>query len=147
MSEEADDGWGLDRVAGVAKALGKTAALPVAQNVLRQQVVTVLTQHDPEVLEDYILVNYSLVDNQLPPEVENTLGNVGPQFEGPIKKFVRPESILSWMEDPEEWMDDEQYAEVGEDVETCAEIIRTTPGGVKWLEEECVRLWDVAGVL
>lgn len=151
MSGSAFDNSGfgdrIQKIARVAKVAGKSVAGPMVENFVRSRVVDLLSQHDPETLRQYIHVNYPLVEEELPEGVKEALQNAGPQFEEEIKHFVRPEKVMEWMENPQEWLDPEEHPQAVADVRECHDIIKNTPGGEEWIEELCLQFWDEAGLL
>lgn len=152
MSEDSADASSpdasrLEQLANTASMLGKTAVAPVFQSIIREQVVSLLQQHDPDVLEKHIHTQYPLVAEELPETYQNVLGNVGPQFEETIQTVVRPGNVLYWLQEPKEWMDDDTDIDTLRQVRECHDIIVNTPGGKQWLERQCIDVWDMAGIL
>lgn len=146
-----DDGSRLsnivDRVAGTAKIAGKSMAVPAVKQYVREKAVEALRDNDPEDLERYITVNYPLIRNSLSDEVKQALGNACPQFEGVIKSTVTPDKVMYWLENPEEWMDEDADEETLEEIRQAAQIIHETPGGERWLQNQVIDLWDIGNIL
>lgn len=137
----------LGKLKAMASGLGKAAVLPAVKNILRNQIVTILQDEDPDQLRKYIYVDYPLVRNKLPPKYVDVLQNLGPQYEDEIKAMVHPEQILLWLDNPEEWMDVEQNPQAAAKVKKCAEIIRETDGGEEWLAQQTIHLYQIAGIV
>jgi hypothetical protein len=147
MSHSPSGASGLKKIATMAGTLGKAAAAPMLQNLVREELTKLFSEVDPAELERLIVVQYPLVREELPDQYKNVLGNVGPQFSDQIETFVRPEQVMHWLANAEEWLDEEEDAQQIEDLHTCAEIISETPGGEEWVEAQCIEMWDIAGVL
>lgn len=141
--------WGgrVDQIGRMLKFGGKAVAGPMVKEFIRTRVVRILSQRDPSTLQNYILTDYALVENDTPPKVRNVLGNIGPQFSEEIQELVTPERVLGWLEEPEEWMDVAEHPERAADIRECYQIIKNTPGGEEWLEEQCIAVYEIAGVL
>lgn len=140
-------GPSINKVLSALKMGGKMVAGPMLQSMIREQVVVLLRKHDPEVLKRYITVNYPLVHEEMPQNYKNALANVGPQFEDEIQQMVRPQQIMAWLQNPDEWFDVDEHPEKAEDVKRCHEVITETPGGQQWLEEQCIAVYQIAGIL
>lgn len=134
----------LASVLTTAKMLGSSAAGSMVKAQLREKVVSILSEHDPDELRRYILVQYPLVANDTPEQVRNVLSNTGPQFEEDIREHVTPEKIMYWLEHPEEWMDEDD--DKHEEVRRCAEVIYSTRGGEQWLTQQVEDLYVIAGI-
>lgn len=152
MFGSSDDGGSgrmpdLEQLASTAKMFGKAAVAPAIQNMLRKQVVKLLQSHDPEKLEEFILTQYPLVQEELPQQYKNVLANVGPQFDDTIQNIVRPENVMYWLKEPKEWMEDGTDIEHLRQVRECHDIIQETPGGELWLQNQCLDVWKMAGVV
>lgn len=141
--------WGdrIDQISRMLKFGGKAVAGPMVKEFVRNRVVRIFAETDPSTLQNYILTDYDLVKNDTPPKVRNVLGNIGPQFSEEIQQLVTPERVLGWLENPEEWMDVQQYPDRAADIRECYQIIKNTPGGEEWLEEQCIAVYEIAGVL
>jgi len=147
--KEAESGW-QDRISQITRMLkfgGKAVAGPMVRKFIRNRVVAILSEKEPQILQNYILTDYPLVENNTPQKVRNALGNIGPQFEEEIQQLVTPENVLDWLEYPEEWLDVSQNPQQAQDLRECHQIIKNTPGGVEWLEDQCLAVWQIAGVL
>jgi hypothetical protein len=136
----------LGQLADMAGMLGKAAVLPTVQDLLREQLVSILQENDPEVLRNYIYVDYPLVREELPEKYQEVLSDLGPKFEDEIKAMVHPDNILSWLESPEAWMDVEENPELAEQVRECHRIIEETEGGREWLSMQTYHLYLIAGI-
>jgi len=137
----------VSRVATTAKVAGKSMAVPAVKRFVREKAVAALNEHDPDDLEAYIFVDYPLIREELSPETKEALGNACPQFAGPIQSEVTPENVMLWLENPEEWMDEDTPEETMDEVREVAEVIKDTPGGQKWLEAQVLSLWDIGNIL
>lgn len=137
----------VDKILSTLKLGGKVVAGPMVQSMLREQVVVLLRQYEPDVLEQYIQVNYPLVQKELPQNYKNALANVGPQFAGEIQQMVRPAQVLDWLENPDGWLDVDEHPEKAEEVRECHRVITETPGGQEWLADQCVQIWKIADVV
>lgn len=145
MSQGSPDPSRITEIAEKAALLGKTAAVPVIQSVLREQVVYLFQQYDPEKLRELIDVNYPLIRHELPDGYKNAIENVAPQFEDEIKSMTHPGQVLYWLEEPAEWMGSDADPETVRQVRECYEIIESTPGGERWVEQQVAELWAIAG--
>jgi len=134
-------------LAARAKLVGKSAVAPTIQTLLRDEVVRLLREHDPEELERYMDVQYSLVHNELPEGYQSALATIGPTFSDQIQQIVTPQQIQAWLEHPEEWMDVEENPERVADVREVARLIRTHPDGQQYLQAECLSMYDICGIL
>jgi len=145
--QDLPDASRLEKLAGMAKGFGGLAATSAVQGIIREQVVALLNDHDPEELRQYIIVNYPLVREELPAEYKRVISNVGPSLAGQIEAAVTPEAIMTWLRDPEEWMDDDAPEEHLDQIRECARIIEETPEGERWLQAQVVEIYGLAGVL
>jgi hypothetical protein len=150
MSGQAGDADGggdgrIGQIASLAKFAGKSVVLPMLKGLIRDEVVKLLNENDPEELRNYITVQYPLVEQDLPPRVKQAMRKVGPRFADDIEEEVTTENILSWLEDPDEHVDMPDAE--AEQVQACADIIRETPGGEEWLENQVRSVWQLCGVL
>lgn len=130
-----------------ATIAGKQAALPVLQDILRQEVVRLLSQNDPEVLKQYIDVGYPIVENELPDGYRNALATAGPKFEDQILQVVTPDTVLHWLSNPDEWMTDDIPDETRDDVREVADILKNYPGGYRWLENQVLAVYEICGIV
>lgn len=136
----------LGSLAMKAKVAGKQAVVPMLQEAIREEVVRLLNQHDPEKLRQYIDVGYPLVEKDLPDGYKNALGNLGPSFENQIMQMVNPETVMGWLDNPEEWMDEDTDPETIADVREVGRIIRTHPGGEEWLARQILAFYEVCNI-
>jgi len=132
------------RIATLAQTAGAAVAVPALKSYVQRQVIDLVNSEDPDQLRECIEEDYPLVKEGLGEGTRNALGSVGPQFEDQIKSTVNPEGILTWLENPEEYIDagDDEY----EQIRRCAEIIHETEGGRTWLTSQVIQLWKVAGI-
>lgn len=137
----------VDQIGRMLKFGGKAVAAPMVKEFVRSRVVRILSDRDPSTLQNYILTDYDLVENDTPPKVRNVLGNIGPQFSEEIQELVTPDRVLGWLKEPEEWMDVGDHPQKAADIRECYQIIKNTPGGEEWLEEQCIAVYEIAGVL
>jgi hypothetical protein len=142
---DAGDQKKINRVVQLAKTAGVGVATPILQGFIRNKVIELVNEHDPEDLRDRVEVQYPLVDEGLDDNMKQTLGSVGPQFEDQIKNTVNPEGILYWLNNPEEYIDADQ--DEYEQIKRCAEVIEDAPQGRRWLREQVICLWDIAGII
>lgn len=150
--DQSDEGSALSasklaELATKAKLAGKQAAIPVLQDVIRDEVVRLLREHDPARLRGFMDVEYRLVHEELPEGYRNALGSVGPQFEEQLLQVVTPEQIMAWLEHPEEWMGDDVDAETKGEVRRVARIIRDHPGGERWMEEQVLDFYAICNIV
>lgn len=143
--DEPEDQQRINRVVQLAKTAGVGVATPILKGFIRNKVIDLVNEHDPEDLRDRVEVQYPLVDEGLDENMKQTLGDVGPQFEDQIKNTVNPEGILHWLNNPEEYIDadEKEY----EQIKRCAEVIEETPQGRRWLRSQVICLWDIAGIV
>jgi len=134
----------LQRIIQMAKVAGASIVVPMVQSYIRDEVVSLVRNHDPEELREYILVQYPLVEEEVPENVETGLRQLGPQFSAEIQNYVTPENVLSWLDTPEEYIDadEEEY----DRIKRCGEIIRETPRGTQWLEAQVLAVWALCGL-
>jgi len=137
----------LAKIVTTAKVAGKKAALPILQGAVRDEMVRLLNEEDPETLRQYIDVGYPMVRNDLPDGYKSALSSAGPQFEDDIINLVNPETIMQWLATPEEWMNDDAGPEKIEQVRHVHEILRTHPGGEEWLNQQVLALYEVCNII
>lgn len=146
MSESGPSASRLQRLASMAGTVGKAAVVPAVQDIVRDQVVDILQEQDPEKLQELIYVEYPLVRRQMPERYVNVLGQVGPQFEDEIRAMVHPSQVLKWLKHPDEWMDVEENPTTAAKIRKCHEVITETEGGEEWLAMQTYHLYQMAGV-
>lgn len=134
----------ISKIVSMAGIAGKSVVVPMVQGYIRDEMLRILNQHDPEKLESYILVQYPLVQQDAPDNVKSGLQRVGPMYAEEIRQTVTPDNILSWMENPEEHVEAEE--DDYENIRACAEIIKETPGGRQWLESQVLAVWVLCDV-
>jgi hypothetical protein len=134
----------LQRIVQMAKVAGASIVVPMVQSYIRDEVVSLVRNHEPEELREYILVQYPLVEEEVPEGVKNGLRQLGPQFSQQIQSYVTPENVLTWLDNPEEHIDadDEEY----DRIKRCGEIIRGTPRGEQWLQAQVLAVWALCGL-
>lgn len=133
-------------IAARAKLMGKQAAVPLIQRVLREQLVLLLRQHDPDELRQFIDVQYPLVDEEMPDGYKTALGKVGPEYEDQIKAMVHPDQIKAWFNSPEQWMDPEEKEDVYYEVLEVGEILDNHPGADEWLSRQVLDVYQMCGI-
>jgi hypothetical protein len=136
----------LAKIVTTAKVAGKKAALPILKGAIRDEMVRLLNEEDPETLRQYIDVGYPMVRNDLPDGYKSALSSAGPQFEDDIIALVNPETIMGWLAAPEEWMGDDAGPEDIAQVRRVGEILQTHPGGEEWLSQQVLALYEVCNI-
>jgi hypothetical protein len=125
---------------------GATAgAASIVKNAIKQKTVETLTDHGHEELERYITVRYPLVQEELPDRVKQLLGQYGPQHQDMILAYISPEKVLYWMENPD-WVPEDE-TDVRDELQACADTIRSTPGGEEWLNQQVLHLYQIANIV
>lgn len=131
----------------VRDALLGTGQMTIATLVKRgiqQSTVSVFRKHGAEDLERYILVDYNLVQEEMPPNIKKVVRNYGPQYADAIVAYVNPNAVLHWLENPN-WIPEEEE-EVRQELQECADVIRETPGGREWLNRQVFHIYQMAGI-
>ncbi len=146
-----DTDWSdtVSDVAEYAKLFGQGAAISVVQDMVRSQVTRLLQNYGAADIENYILVGTPIVREKAPYGFRKAMQNVGPQFFEEIQGFVTPANIIQWLITADEWLDEsdvERYTDDGvektpqelqEELQRIAVVIEDTPGGNKWLQQQC----------
>lgn len=142
----------IETVLNTLSVLGKSAAVTQVQSIVVPYVMEVFTEHDHTTLEKMILMDYDLVAQKTPPGVRQTLNNVGSspkmrqQWQGLITQQITPQNILLWLKNPDEWLNAEDADEQREELQKCAEVIESTPGGEEWLARQVFEVYKMAGI-
>lgn len=134
----------ISKITSMAGVAGKTLVLPMVKEYIQTQVINVLNENGPEQLEQYILVQYPLVDNDLPDRVKQGMQRVGPKYSAEIRQHVTPDNVLEWLDNPEEIIDADE--ETYEQIRECKRIIEETPRGRQWLRSQVLAVWILCGV-
>lgn len=140
-------GFSVASLAAKAKLAGKQAVVPMIQQAVREELVDILNDHEPEELRGYIDVGYPLLENELPDGYKDALGNVGPNFEDEIIQMVNDETVLSWLHNPEQWMDDDVDEERLEDIRRVGHILENYSGGREWLNQQIIALYRICNLI
>lgn len=133
--------------------ISKGAAIAQVQAMLLPHIMRVFHKHGHEELRRYIVVNYPLVEQKTPDGLRKTLSNLGSnpeirqQWEGWVLQTITPENIVTWLRNPEEWLDAEDAAEQRAELKRCADVLEETPGGMDWLEVQVLDLYRMAGII
>lgn len=133
----------LDKSTYFTKQMG----VSMAASMLYPHVLRIFTKYDADQVEKFIRVDYRLVRNHLPQGSKNALRKLDPQWGETIMQLVTPENILHRLENPDEWVDEDAGPEEKREMQRAADIIRTTPGGMQWLEREVLDLYRIAGII
>lgn len=137
----------LASMAAQAKLMGKQSVVPMIQRSVRDELVRLLNEHDPDELRKYIDVGYPMLREELPQGYKNAFSTLGPQFEDQIYQTVNPETVKSWLNNPDEWMGDDADAETVEEVREIGRILDEYPGGEQWLEQQLVDFYDLCDII
>lgn len=143
----------LQAVLKTLSLFGKGQAAAQVQKLLLPHIMRVFSKHDHTMLENMILIDYDLVEEQTPPGVRNAIQNLGSnpelrqQWEQIVVSTVRPENILVWMRNPDEWLDEEEADELRDELQKCAKVIEETDGGYEWLERQVLTLYKWAQIV
>lgn len=140
------------RLLSIAKTVGRGAVIKQVQAMLIPHVMKIFGEHDHGELRAMILQDYQLVEEHTPENVQKALENVGSdpemrrQFQGLIVESITPENIIKWLDNPEQWLTDDQAEEQREKLRKCAEVIRETQGGKEWLSRQVYEIYRMAGI-
>lgn len=147
MSESPIHSEKLQSLLEQSKLVSKQMGVSMAASMLYPHVLSIFTTYDADQVAKFIRVDYRLVENHAPQGLKNALRKLGPTWSETIMQLVTPENILTRLETPEEWVDDDAGREEIREMQRAAEIIRTTPGGMQWLEREVLDLYRIAGII
>lgn len=129
----------MDSLSDRASQIEDKAALRIFKHLVRRASTDVLTSYGSDDLQVFIASGYPVVEEELPPQLEEALREIGPEYEQYILNELRADRVLYWMEDPS-WHDD---PEVAEEIRECYETIVQTAGGEEWLEDQIQALWHI----
>lgn len=141
-----DGGEKVKEYLSTLSTLGRSAAIQQVQSILIPHVLNIFGEHDHTMLRNMIYTDYDLVQEETPEGIKRALQNLGSdpqfraQFEGLVVQTLTPENILEWLDNPEEWLDEDGAEDQREELQKCAQVIRETPGGLQWLEKQ---VWDL----
>lgn len=147
MSESPFQSDKLQELLDKSKFFTKQMGVSMAASMLYPHVLGIFTKYDAEQVEKFIRVDYRLFQNHAPRGLKNALRKLGPSWSETIMQLVTPENILTRLENPDEWVGEDAGPEEKREMQRAAEIIRTTPGGMQWLEREVLDLYRIAGII
>lgn len=148
-----DIGSKVGKIAKVALFEGQAAAVTEAQRHLIPHILDIFTDHDHEEVYRFIITDYPLVREETPEPVKNALHNLSQngmlrdRYHHAVLNTVTPENVLEWLNNPGEWLDEEDADEVRIELEMCAVIIEETPGGREWLERQVFQIYRYANIV
>lgn len=152
MSDTVDDDTILDseRLSSLveqSKFFTRQMGVSMGARMLYPHVIGIFSKYDADEVENFIRVDYRLVENHCPRGLRNALRRLGPQWSDTIMQLVTPEMILQRLAEPEEWTGDDVDEDQLREMQAAAAIIRETSGGRKWLEREVLDLYRIAGII
>jgi hypothetical protein len=142
----------VKKLVSMAKTLGRGAVVGQIQSMLVPHVMEVFSKHGHGELRAAILQDYPLVRKHTPRGVRNALANIGgdPEtrqvFQGFIVDTITPENVITWMENPDEWLEAAEAEEQRENLQQCADVLRETKGGEEWLNRQIWEIYRMAGI-
>lgn len=150
-------GSGLDErlrnLAQMGKLVGESTIITHVQNALLPHIISIFTEHGADDLERMIITDYALVEKEAPEGIKRTIRNLGSNpkarryYEELVVEYVRPENILEWMRNPEEWLDVEEADQQRAELKRCADVLEETPGGQEWLAAQVWTLYRWANIV
>lgn len=150
---DTDVGKRLSSIVKTYVLQGKRAAVVETQRHLIPHILKVFAEHDEETVYKFIVTDYPLVEERLPDSVKNALHNLAqngqlrPVYQGWVMEYVTPENILTWMRNPDEWLDAEDAEDQRMNLRLCAATIEETEGGRAWLEEQVMEIYHYADIV
>lgn len=150
---DTDIGSKIGQIAKVAMFEGKAAAITEAQRHLVPHILDIFTDHDHEEVYRFIITDYPLVREETPEPVKNALHNLSQngmlrdRYHHAVLSTVTPENVLTWLRNPDEWLDAADADEVRVELEMCAAAIEETPGGQAWLEKQVYEIYRYANIV
>jgi len=111
-------------------------------NKARQTVTEVFGEFSTDDVQHAIMVDAPLVKNRAPEEYTEKLERRGSNYEGIFEKYVHPDVVWEWLEDPS-WAPAE---DVEADLRELRDTIEGTPGGKEWFADQIYDVWEMAGL-